>query len=206
TSALFERRDVIIVASVSCIYGLGSPEDYVGMKLSLKHGDIRDRDNVLRRLVGIQYQRNDYGFKRGTFRVRGDVVEIVPAYEENIVRIEFFGDEVERIVEVDALTGEILGEKDEIRIYPATHLSRPRRSCAGPSSPSRPSCTSGSSISGTTACCWRRRGWSSGRSTIWKCCRKWGTARASRTILGIWTGGPRASRRRRCWTISRKTT
>lgn len=125
TSALFERRDVIIVASVSCIYGLGSPEDYVGMKLSLKHGDIRDRDNVLRRLVGIQYQRNDYGFKRGTFRVRGDVVEIVPAYEENIVRIEFFGDEVERIVEVDALTGEILGEKDEIRIYPATHFITP---------------------------------------------------------------------------------
>src|SRR5690554_5434071 len=125
TSALFERRDVIIVASVSCIYGLGSPEDYVGMKLSLKHGDIRDRDNILRRLVGIHYQRNDYGFKRGTFRVRGDVVEIVPAYEENIVRIEFFGDEVERIVEVDALTGEILGEKDEIRIYPATHFITP---------------------------------------------------------------------------------
>ncbi len=125
TSALFERRDVLIVASVSCIYGLGSPEDYVGMKLSVQHGDIRDRDNVLRRLVGIQYHRNDIGFKRGTFRVRGDVVEIVPAYEENIVRIEFFGDEVERIVEVDALTGEILGEKDEIRIYPATHFITP---------------------------------------------------------------------------------
>lgn len=125
TSALFERRDVIIVASVSCIYGLGSPEDYVGMKLSLKHGDIRDRDNILRRLVGIQYQRNDVGFKRGTFRVRGDVVEIVPVYEENIIRIEFFGDEVDRIVEVDALTGEILGEKDEIRIYPATHFITP---------------------------------------------------------------------------------
>ena len=125
TSALFERRDVIIVASVSCIYGLGSPEDYVGMKLSLQHGDIRDRDNILRRLVGIQYQRNDIGFKRGTFRVRGDVVEIVPAYEENVVRIEFFGDEVERIVEVDPLTGEILGEKDEIRIYPATHFITP---------------------------------------------------------------------------------
>lgn len=125
TSALFERRDVLIVASVSCIYGLGSPEDYVGMKLSVQHGDIRDRDNILRRLVGIQYHRNDIGFKRGTFRVRGDVVEIVPAYEENIVRIEFFGDEVERIVEVDALTGEILGEKDEIRIYPATHFITP---------------------------------------------------------------------------------
>lgn len=125
TSALFERRDVLIVASVSCIYGLGSPEDYVGMKLSLQHGDIRDRDNILRRLVGIQYHRNDIGFKRGTFRVRGDVVEIIPAYEENVIRIEFFGDEVERIVEVDALTGEILGEQDEVRIYPATHFITP---------------------------------------------------------------------------------
>jgi len=125
TSALFERRDVIIVASVSCIYGLGSPEDYVGMKLSVKHGDIRDRDNILRRLVGIQYQRNDIGFKRGTFRVRGDVVEIIPVYEENIIRIEFFGDEVERIVAVDALTGELLGELDEVRIYPATHYITP---------------------------------------------------------------------------------
>lgn len=125
TSALFERRDVIIVASVSCIYGLGSPEDYVGMKLSLKHGDIRDRDNILRRLVGIQYHRNEVSYKRGTFRVRGDVVEIIPAYEENIIRIEFFGDEVDRIVEVDPLTGEILGEKDEIRVYPATHFITP---------------------------------------------------------------------------------
>nr|MBO2477858.1 excinuclease ABC subunit B [Bacillota bacterium] len=125
TSALFERRDVIIVASVSCIYGLGSPEDYVGMKLSVKHGDIRDRDNILRRLVGIHYQRNDVGFKRGTFRVRGDVVEIIPVYEENVIRIEFFGDEVERIVAVDALTGEILGELDEVRIYPATHYITP---------------------------------------------------------------------------------
>ena len=125
TTALFERRDVIIVASVSCIYGLGSPEDYVGMRLSVKYGDIRDRDNILRRLVGIQYQRNDLGYKRGTFRVRGDVVEIIPVYGENVIRIEFFGDEVERIVEVDPLTGEILGEKDEVRIYPATHFITP---------------------------------------------------------------------------------
>src|SRR5690606_6925767 len=99
--------------------------DYVGMKLSLKHGDIRDRDNILRRLVGIHYQRNDVGFKRGTFRVRGDVVEIIPVYEENVIRIEFFGDEVDRIVEVDALTGEILGELEEVRIYPATHFITP---------------------------------------------------------------------------------
>lgn len=122
TSALFERRDVIIVASVSCIYGLGSPEDYVGMTLSLKNGELRDRDKILRRLVGIQYQRNDIGFKRGTFRVRGDVIEIIPVYNENIVRIELFGDEVDRILEVDPLTGELLGESDTVTIYPATHF------------------------------------------------------------------------------------
>ncbi|MBI2914381.1 MAG: excinuclease ABC subunit UvrB [Firmicutes bacterium] len=125
TSALFERRDVVIVASVSCIYGLGSPEDYVGMMLSLKHGDFRDRDNILRRLVGIQYERNDIGFKRGTFRVRGDVIEIIPAYNENVIRIELFGDEVERILELDPITGEILGERDVLTIYPATHFITP---------------------------------------------------------------------------------
>lgn len=121
TSALFERRDVIIVASVSCIYGLGSPEDYVGMTLSLKEGDLRDRDKILRRLVGIQYHRNDIGYKRGTFRVRGDVIEIMPVYEENLIRIELFGDEVDRILEIDPLTGEILGELDSVTIYPASH-------------------------------------------------------------------------------------
>lgn len=122
TSALFERRDVIIVASVSCIYGLGSPEDYVGMTLSVQNGDFRDRDNLLRKLVGIQYTRNDIGFTRGTFRVRGDCVEIVPVYEENVLRIEFFGDEVDRILELDPLTGEIIDVKDSITIYPATHF------------------------------------------------------------------------------------
>ncbi|NLY90608.1 MAG: excinuclease ABC subunit UvrB [Firmicutes bacterium] len=121
TSALFERRDVLIVASVSCIYGLGSPEDYQGMTLSLKHGDVRTRDKILRRLVGIQYTRNDLGFTRGTFRVRGDVIEIIPVYGETVIRIELFGDEVEKILEVDPLTGEILGEKESVTIYPGTH-------------------------------------------------------------------------------------
>ena len=125
TSALFERRDVIIVASVSCIYGLGSPDDYLGMTLSLKHGDFRDRDNILRRLVGIQYQRNDVGFTRGTFRVRGDVIEIIPVYNENVIRIELFGDEVDRIIELDPITGEVLGELDTLTIYPATHFITP---------------------------------------------------------------------------------
>ncbi|HHT36106.1 MAG: excinuclease ABC subunit UvrB [Candidatus Wallacebacter cryptica] len=122
TSALFERRDVIIVASVSCIYGLGSPEDYTGLTLSLKSGEFRDRDHILRRLVGIQYERNDIGFQRGTFRVRGDVIEIIPASSDNVIRIELFGDEVDRILELDPITGEVLAENDDVTIYPASHF------------------------------------------------------------------------------------
>jgi excinuclease ABC subunit B len=121
TSSLFQRKDVIIVASVSCIYGLGSPEDYEAMTLSLKSGEFKERSQILRRLVGIQYSRNDMGFTRGTFRVRGDVIEIIPVYGENIIRIELFGDEVEKIIEVDPLTGEVLQNLTEIMIYPATH-------------------------------------------------------------------------------------
>ncbi|NLJ73872.1 MAG: excinuclease ABC subunit UvrB [Firmicutes bacterium] len=125
TSALFERRDVIIVASVSCIYGLGSPEDYVGMTFSLKNGEYRDRDHILRRLVGIQYERNDIGFTRGTFRVRGDVIEIIPVGSESVIRIEMFGDEIDRLLVLDPITGEILDQPDDIMIYPASHFITP---------------------------------------------------------------------------------
>ena len=125
TSALFERRDVVIVASVSCIYGLGSPEDYVGMTFALKNGEYRDRDHILRRLVGIQYERNDVGFRRGTFRVRGDVIEIIPVGSETVIRIEMFGDEIERIQEVDPITGELIQLHDELTIYPASHFITP---------------------------------------------------------------------------------
>lgn len=125
TSALFERRDVIIVASVSCIYGLGSPEDYSGMTFSLKNGEYRDRDHILRRLVGIQYERNDIGFTRGTFRVRGDVIEINPVGSESVIRVEMFGDEIERIQEIDPITGEVLEQRDELTIYPASHFITP---------------------------------------------------------------------------------
>src|SRR5690554_529843 len=125
TSALFERRDVIIVASVSCIYGLGSPEDYVGMTFSLKNGEYRDRDHILRRLVGIQYERNDIGFTRGTFRVRGDVIEINPVGSESVIRVEMFGDEIERIQEIDPVTGEVLAHREELTIYPASHFITP---------------------------------------------------------------------------------
>jgi excinuclease ABC subunit B len=121
TRSLFERRDVLIVASVSCIYGLGSPEEYGEVVLTLKVGEERRRDRVLRHLTDIQYERNDQNFVRGKFRVRGDVLEIYPSYEDLALRIEFFGDEVERIVEIDPLTGEILGQRTRADIYPAKH-------------------------------------------------------------------------------------
>src|SRR5690625_4080864 len=123
TSSLFERRDVLIVASVSCIYGLGSPEDYKDQVLSLRMGMEIERNELLRALVDIQYARNDIDFKRGTFRVRGDSVEIIPASrEEHCMRIEFFGDEIDRIREVDALTGEIIGDREHVAIFPASHF------------------------------------------------------------------------------------
>jgi len=123
TSALFERKDVIIVASVSCIYGLGSPEEYRELVLSLRAEMEIERNELLRKLVDIQYARNDIDFQRGTFRVRGDVVEIFPASrDEHCIRVEFFGDEIERIREVDALTGEILGEREHVAIFPASHF------------------------------------------------------------------------------------
>ncbi|RKQ35563.1 excinuclease ABC subunit UvrB [Oceanobacillus halophilus] len=123
TSALFERNDVLIVASVSCIYGLGSPEEYGNQVLSLRMGMEKDRDQLLRDLVDIQYARNDIDFQRGTFRVRGDSVEIIPASrEEHCMRVEFFGDEIDRIREVDALTGEIIGDREHVAIFPASHF------------------------------------------------------------------------------------
>ncbi len=122
TSALFEREDVIIVASVSCIYGLGDPIDYNEMVLSLRTGMEKDRDDVLKKLIDIQYTRNDMNFIRGTFRVRGDIVDIFPAGSSNVAfRIEFFGDEIDRILEIDTLTGEILGMRNHITVFPTSH-------------------------------------------------------------------------------------
>ncbi len=122
TRSLFERRDVLIVASVSCIYGLGEPEEYHSFVCSLKRGDSRPRHQILRQLVDMQYERNDIAFTRGKFRIRGDTLEIQPAYEEIALRIEFFGDDIERIVEIDPLTGELLTELDSVDIYPAKHF------------------------------------------------------------------------------------
>jgi excinuclease ABC subunit B len=125
TDALLSRKDVIIVASVSCIYGIGSKEDYGGMSLSVEQGETRKRDKLLRHMTDMQYQRNDIDFHRGTFRVRGDVVDIFPSGEEVAYRLDFFGDEIERITKVDPLTGEILATLDKLRIFPSSHYVTP---------------------------------------------------------------------------------
>src|SRR5213075_897035 len=126
TRSLFERRDVIIVASVSCIYGLGSPEAYYGMLLPLERGQRIAREEILRKLVEIQYERNDHDFGRGTFRVRGDIVEVYPSYEEQGLRIELFGDEVDELTSFDPLTGKTLRRHDKIAVYPKSHFVAPR--------------------------------------------------------------------------------
>ena len=129
TAALLERRDVIIISSVSCIYGLGDPKDYKEMMLSLRPGDEKDRDDVIKRLIEIQYERNDIHFTRGTFRVRGDVLEIFPAGDdEKAIRVEFFGDEIDRITEIDYITGKIVGTRSHVAIFPASHyVTTPER-------------------------------------------------------------------------------
>src|SRR5438477_6502679 len=126
TRSLFLRRDVIIVASVSCIYGLGSPEAYYGMMLPVDRGQKISRETVLKKLVEIQYERNDHDFTRGTFRVRGDVIDVYPSYEETGVRLEMFGDEIEAIVSFDPLTGKTLRKHDKIAIFPKSHFVAPR--------------------------------------------------------------------------------
>src|SRR4029079_17758852 len=128
THALLSREHVIIVASVSCIYGIGSAETYSGLLIEIVKGEEMRRDELLRRLVDIQYERNDVDFHRGTFRVRGDVVEIFPAYEEaTAIRVEFFGDEIDGISEVDPLRGRVLGSIDKYSVYPASHSVTPRQ-------------------------------------------------------------------------------
>jgi excinuclease ABC subunit B len=135
TNSLLTRRDTIVVASVSCIYGLGTPQEYVDRMLKLRVGETIERDGLLRKLVGMQYGRNDLAFTRGTFRVRGDTIEVIPQYEELAVRIEMFGDEVERLMTLHPLTGEVMSEDDEIYIFPATHYvagpERMERAIAG---------------------------------------------------------------------------
>ena len=121
TNSLLTRRDVVVVSTVSCIYGLGTPEEYVEQMVTLKRWDEIDRDDLLRQFVNMQYARNDMDFHRGTFRVRGDTVEIIPMYEEHAIRIEFFGDEIEAIYTLHPLTGEVIREEDEMYVFPASH-------------------------------------------------------------------------------------
>ena len=131
TASLLSRRDVIIVASVSCIYGIGSVEDYGGMALTIKKGERRSRDKFLRHLTDIQYHRNDIDFARATFRVRGDVVDVFPASSESAYRVEFFGDEIDRITEINPLTGEIIRESSEVKIFPSSHYVTPQEKLKG---------------------------------------------------------------------------
>jgi excinuclease ABC subunit B len=137
TNSLLTRRDVVVVASVSCIYGLGTPQEYVDRMVPLRVGQELERDQLLRRFVGMQYTRNDLAFTRGTFRVRGDTVEIIPMYEELAVRIEFFGDEIERLYTLHPLTGEVVREEQEMYVFPASHYvagpERMERAIAGSS-------------------------------------------------------------------------
>ncbi len=167
TRSLFERRDVIIVASVSCIYGLGSPEAYYGMLLPLERGQRIDREQILRKLVEIQYERNDHEFGRGTFRVRGDIVEVYPSYEDTALRIELFGDEVDELVSFDPLTGKTIRRHDKIAIYPKTHFVTSARPHQGRRSrASRRSWPGTAASSSPRARCSRRSGCISGRCSI----------------------------------------
>ena len=144
THALLTRRDVLIVASVSCIYGLGSPEYYAKLVIPVEVGQQLSQDALLKRLVEVQYERNEYDFHRGTFRVRGDVVEVIPAYHhQRAIRLEFFGDEIERMFEVDPLTGEMLGELSKTVIFPASHYVSDQDNCSGPLKTSVSNCTIG---------------------------------------------------------------
>ena len=173
THALLSRPDVIIVASVSCIYGIGSAESYHGLLIKLEKGLEFRRDELLRKLVDIQYQRNDIDFHRGTFRVRGDVVEIFPAYEEAVaVRVEFFGDEIEAIREVDPVRGKVIRQLDRAAIYPGSHYVTEQQQL-------------------------RLAIGSIGRCTTSRCWSRWGSATASRTTRATSPAGRPASRRPR---------
>ncbi len=158
TSSLLTRRDVVVVASVSCIYGLGTPQEYVDRMITLSVGDVLDRDQLLREFVAQQYSRNDMAFTRGTFRVRGDTVEIIPVYEELAIRIEFFGDEIEAIQTLHPLTGDVVREEQQVHVFPATHYVAARSGWSVRSPGSSWSWRNGwPSWSGRTSC-WRLSG------------------------------------------------
>ena len=170
TMSLFERRDVIIVASVSCIYGLGDPEDYSDLVVSLRLGQEKTQEEILHKLVDIQYSRSDMNLERGTFRVHGDTIEVFPAaFDNSVIRIEMFGDEIDRLTEVDVLTGEVIAERKHVAIYPASHYVTTKDKMERAIGDDPPG-------TGRTAESAERRGplagsptgWNSARATIWK--------------------------------------
>ncbi len=184
TAALFERRDVVIVASVSCIYGLGSPSEYRSQMISLRPGMETDRREIMTELVRNQYARNDIAFERGTFRVRGDIIDIYPAGAEQAVRVELFGDEIESIKEINPVTGEIIGVRNHISIFPLITSPQKKRQNA-PALPSRKSWKSRSRPLKRKGNCWKLRESSRGRATISKCCGKWVLAKEWKIIPDI---------------------
>ena len=178
TAALFERRDVIIVASVSCIYGLGDPIDYENLVVSLRPGMVKDRDEIIKKLVDIQYIRNDINFTRGTFRVRGDVLEIFPASSsEHTIRVEFFGDEIDRIVEVNYITGEIIGLRSHVSIFPASHFATSEDKVKSAIIRIQNELRQGLKNSGVKINCWKLKDLNRELNMIWRCLRRWGTVK-----------------------------
>ena len=206
TSSLLTRRDVIVVASVSCIYGLGTPQEYVDRMVTLSVGDQVDRDQLLRKFVTMQYTRNDMAFTRGTFRVRGDTVEIIPVYEELAIRIEFFGDEIEAIATLHPLTGDVVRSEQQMHIFPATHyvagpermeraITRHRAGAGGPAGGAGAAEQAARGPAAAHAHHVRHRDDAPDRLVL----------RASRTTRGTSTGAARARRRTRCSTTSPRT-
>ena len=195
TRSLFERRDVIVVASISCIYGLGIPSEYLKAAVKFEVGQSLNIRIQLRELVNNQYSRNDTEIARGRFRMKGDVLEIGPAYEDRLVRIELFGDEVEAIRYVDPTTGEILQSLDAVNIYPAKHFVTPKDRLIQPLAPSDQSCGSVWMCSTEKASCLRPSAWSSAPSTTWRCWVRLVTATGWRTTPAIWLAARRAPRR-----------
>jgi len=206
THSLRTRDDVIIVASVSCIYGLGTARSYMALAATAQKGVELGRDVLMRRLVDAQYERNDIDFHRGTFRVRGDTIEVFPAYEEErAVRIEFFGDTVERITEFDPLRGQSIAAVEKIVIFPASHYVTRRSSGPGRSATSATSSGSACSGSARTGSFSRHSGWRSARSTTSRCSSRSGSATASRTTAATSPAAPPVSRRPVSSTTTRRT-
>ena len=192
TRSLFERRDVIVVASISCIYGLGIPSEYLKAAVKFEVGETLNIRGQLRDLVNNQYSRNDTEIARGRFRMKGDVLEIGPAYEDRLVRIELFGDEVEAIRYVDPTTGEILQSMEAVNIYPAKHFVTPKDRLDTAIKAIRSELHERLDFSTARANCWRPSGWSSAPSTTSRCWARWATATGWRTTPAISPGARRA--------------